>query len=239
MRLFIALALAVGAHDMAPAQPGAIPSDNQGAESTQIDPDANKLERAVGLIKAGQPADGIGLLDEIITTLEARHPEHSRQFFCARSMPETIVYAGMAVKTKQAVAVLDQTWCYSYFYKGYALIDLGRRDEAKPYFDKAVALAPMNAQFLAERGEWYKSRKDWDAAYKDFEAAASYANFSPERVKSFEQRRGWRGMAYVRTEQGKLDEALGLLQECLKLEPSDDKCQHEVSYVNGLKSKAN
>ena len=37
--------------------------------------------------------------------------------------------------------------------------------------------------------------------------------------------------------QDKLDEALALLQKCLKLDPSDDRCQHEVEYVNGLKSK--
>jgi hypothetical protein len=42
-------------------------------------------------------------------------------------------------------------------------------------------------------------------------------------------------MAYARTEQGKLDEALTLLQKCLTTDPTDEKCRHEVEYVNGLK----
>jgi tetratricopeptide (TPR) repeat protein len=213
MSLFIALALAAGAPETATAQPGASPTENRNVQSTETNPDADKLGRAVSLVKTGKSADGIKLLDEIIATLEARYAENPAQFFCARSMPETVVYAGLGVKTKKAVTVLDQTWCYSYYYKGFALIDLGRGDEAKPYFDKAVAMAPMNSQFLGERGEWYKSRRDWPHALADFESAAGYAGFSPDEMKSFDQRRAWRGMSFVRVEQGRLDEAEKLLRQ--------------------------
>ena len=235
MSLFVALALAVAAPDMAAAQPGTSPTENRNAQSAENNPDADKLAHAADLVKAGKPADAIMILDEIITTFETRYAKNPNQFFCARSMPETIVYAGLGVTTKKAVTVLDQTWCYSYFYKGFALIDLGRGDEAKAYFDKAIALAPMNSHFLGERGEWYKSRRDWPHAYADFESAAGYAEFSPEEMKSFDQGRAWRGMAFVLIEEGKLGEAKQVLENCLKLNPRDDKARSELEYIKSLR----
>ncbi|MEO7157257.1 MAG: tetratricopeptide repeat protein [Vicinamibacterales bacterium] len=236
MSVFIALAVAVRALDLAAARPVASPTENRNVQSAESNPDADKLGRAVSLVKAGRQADGIKLLDEIITTFEARYAE-DRQLFCSRSMPESVVYVGLGMKTKKAATVLDQTWCYSYFYKGFALIDLNRGDEAKPYFDKAITLAPMNSQFLGERGEWYKSRRDWAHALADFESAAGYAELSPESMKSFEQRRAWRGMAFVRVEQGKLDEAEKLLRKCVELDPTDGKAKQELQYVASLRRK--
>jgi tetratricopeptide (TPR) repeat protein len=197
----------------------------------------DQLAQATSLIRAGKSGDAVAVLDKVIDTEEARNRGEKRLIFSARSLTEALLYAGMGASVKKSAVVLDGTWSQAYFEKGYALVDLNRADEAKTYFDKAISLAPMNAQFLAERGEWFKSRKDWEHAYADFQSAASAAEFAPDQAKSFEQRRAWRGMAYARTEQGKLEEALQLLKKCLQLDPSDDKCQHELAYVNGLASK--
>lgn len=202
------------------------------------DPLKDQLEQAIALIRANNPFDALPILDKVIAAEESRNRDEKRLIFSARSMMEAILYAGMGASTKKAAVVLDGTWSEAYFVKGFALIDRNRAEEAKAYFDKAINLAPMNAQFLAERGEWYKNRKDWANAYKDFESAAGAAAVAPDAGKSSEQRRAWRGMAYARTEQGKLDEARQLLQKCLKLDATDDKCRHELEYVNGLPAKS-
>jgi tetratricopeptide (TPR) repeat protein len=198
-----------------------------------------QVAEASHLIGDQKPADAVILLDKVIAANEARHQDKAQRIYCGRSPEEVLMYMLESAAAKRSAVALDPSYCDAVFLKGYALIDLNRADEARAYLDKAIALAPQNAQYLAERGEWYKNRKDWASAYKDFESAASAAAFAPDQVKSSEQRRGWRGMAYVRTEQGKLGEARALLQKCLKLDSSDDKCQHELDYVNGLPAKSN
>ena len=239
MSLFVALGLAL-ATPQSLASAGAVvqfQSKDGGASEIQQekDPLGDQLTEGFNLIHAGKPADAMAIFDKVIAAEQDQNRNEKRLIFSARSMTEAILYAGLGAAKKKDAVVLDGTWSSAYFGKGFALIDLGRPDEAKAWFDKAIDLAPMNAQFLAERGEWFKSRKDWANAYADFEAASTAAEFAPDEAKSFEQRRAWRGMAFARTEQGKLDEARQLLQKCLKLDASDDKCQHELQYVNGVK----
>jgi tetratricopeptide (TPR) repeat protein len=241
MSLFIGLAVALA--QTAPAPATIVQVQPKGGPPSEIrqapDPQLSQLQEGMGLIRASKPADAAIIFDKIIAAEESRNRNENRLIFSARSTEEALLYAMIGATQKKSAVVLDGTWSAAYFGKGFALVDLNRPDEAKAYFDKAIALAPMNAQFLAERGEWYKSHKDWANAYKDFETASDAANFAPENAKSFEQRRAWRGMAYARTEQGKLDEARQLLQKCLKLDASDDKCQHELDYVNGRSPKSN
>jgi tetratricopeptide (TPR) repeat protein len=239
MSVLLALALAAR-----PVQPVAVTQtqDKSGlASATQQpkDPLVGKLDQATDLIRSGKSAEALPILDEIIAAEENRYRDEKRLIFSAQSPTEVILYAGMGASQKKSTIVLDGTWSAAYFYKGFALIDVNRADEAKAYFDKAIGLAPMNGQFLAERGEWFKSRRDWAGAYRDFEAASTAAGLAPDQLKSFEQRRAWRGMAFARTEQGELNEARQLLQKCLQLDGGDDKCKHELDYVNRLTASSN
>jgi tetratricopeptide (TPR) repeat protein len=236
MSLLIALGLTFAAPQSSAPAGAVVQVKSKDGTTSEIheakDPLADQLEQGLNLIHAGKPGDAIAVFDKIIAAEQDRNRDEKRLLFSARSTVEALLYAGMGAAQKKSAVVLDGTWSAAYFGKGFALIDLGRPDEAKGWFDKAIALAPMNAQFLAERGEWFKSRKDWASAYADFEAASTAAEFAPDEAKSFEQRRAWRGMAFARTEQGRLDEARQLLQKCLKLDATDDKCKRELDYVN-------
>lgn len=190
-----------------------------------------KIDQAANLIKAGQGADAIKILNAVIADEESRHKDSNQLYFSARSLVEGIVYTSLASTQSKNSTILDDSWSYGHFLKGFALIDLGRADEAKAEFDKAVGLAPMNAQFLAERGEWHKNRKDWASAYADFESASTASEFSPESAKKFEKGRALRGMAFVRIEQGELKEAEKLLKQALKLDRNDAKARQELEYV--------
>jgi tetratricopeptide (TPR) repeat protein len=234
MGLLIALALVA-------AEPSAeliklIPAAQHEGEDA-AEPEQARFEQAMDFILKGRPADGVRLLDEIIASIEARHAGDPSLYFCARSTAETTLYSGLGASQGKPTKVVGRLWCQSYFFKGYALIDLNRGDEAKTFLDKAIALAPMNSQFLGERAEWYKSRHDWDRAYAEFETASKASQFSPDQTKSFDQRRAWRGMAYSRIEQGRLDEAEALLNQCLQLDPNDDKAKTELQYIASLRHK--
>ena len=95
----------------------------------------------------------------------------------------------------------------------------------------------MDAQYQAELGEWYKSRKDWARAYAAFEQASTAAEFSPEEAKSFEKRRALRGMGFALSEQGKFDEAEKLFRQCLKLDPNDAGAKQELEYIREQREK--
>lgn len=235
MRLLVFLALMS-------AQPGsaigAADPHTKAEIRQEVDPLSKKIDEAFAFIQDGKPADALPILDGVIAAEEALHRNEKRVIYSARTMTEAMVYAGLAASQKQSVVVVDDTYAMGYFMKGFALIDLNRPDEAKPLFDRALALAPMNSQFLAERGEWFKTRKDWARAYEDFEAASAAAEFADESSKSGYRRRAWRGMAYARIEQGRIEEARELLQKCMKLEPGDEKCQDELDYIASLKKPA-
>jgi tetratricopeptide (TPR) repeat protein len=203
--------------------------------ATPKDSPSNQLTQAENLIKQHRPGDALSILDAVIAAEESSHRDDKRVIYSARSPEESLFYLMQAAVQKKSAVALNETWSTAYFLKGYALIDLNRAEEAKPYFDKAIALSPMNAQFLAERGEWFKNRKAWTNAFADFESAATASDFSPEDVKSFEKRRALRGMAFIHTERGQLKEAEKLLNQCLKIDPSDASAKRELDYIHSLK----
>jgi len=202
-----------------------------------------RFDGVASLLSAGKPDQAIAILDSIIADQEKAHRGESRQIFCARSMAETMRYATMSAKALKGakgdtqILVLGPDWSLAIFLKGFALVDLHRPAEAKPLFDRAVALSPMNAQFLAELGEWHKNRREWNEAYSLFERARAAAELSPEDMRSHDLRRGMRGMGFVLIEQGKLDEAAALFRKVLEIDPADSGARSELQYIEDQKAK--
>jgi tetratricopeptide (TPR) repeat protein len=163
------IALAALAAQASPPRPKVVQVQPRNGPQNEVrqstDPLRPQLEAATNRIKSNDPYDSLPILDKVIAAEESAHHDDKRMFFSARSLTEALLYAGMGASLKKNAVILDETWSTAYFLKAYALVDLNRAEEAKADLDKAVALAPQNAQFLAERGEWYKTRKDWNAAY--------------------------------------------------------------------------
>lgn len=189
------------------------------------------IDQAATAIKAGRSADALPFLDRVIAAEEAAHGHDTRLVFSARSITEGLAYTALGATAKKDAIVLGPDWAMAVFLKGFALVDVGRGDEAKPMFDRALSLSPMNSQFFAERGEWYKTRKDWNHAESDFAQAADFASFSPDALQSTDKRRGLRGQAFVLSEQGKFDKAEALYRQCLRIDPADANAQHELEWI--------
>jgi tetratricopeptide (TPR) repeat protein len=223
------VALALLAAAPAPAQPAAAPAAQEPAKSP--------VDRAADLIGAGKPAEAVALLDTLIAEQEKQRQGETRQVYCARSPAETLVYSGAAAREKKAAVVLGEDACYSIFLKGFALIDLNRSDEARPWLERAVAMAPSNSHFLGELGEWYKIRKDWPKARELFRRAVAASELSPDSRKVFDKTRGLRGLGYILIEEGKLDEAEALYRQCLQLNPDDDRSKRQLDYIASQRGK--
>jgi tetratricopeptide (TPR) repeat protein len=228
MSTLIALMLA-----LAPAPPAPPP----GAPIVAVPDQDGELDRAVTLLSAGKPADAIAVLDALNAANQRIYAGESKQVFCARSPTEAILYAGMAAEQKKEAVVTAKAYCYGIYLKGYALIDLNRSDEARPYLERAVALAPSNSQFLGELGEWYKNRRNWDKARELFQKASGASAFSPDDRKGFDKRRALRGLGFILVEEGKLDEAEKMYRDCLAIDPTDEKAKAELDYIAQQKGK--
>lgn len=241
MRILICAMLLAGAFSgPAAGQATASPKPGSNATIAQDDEAAEikLIDQGVLLVQAGKPSDAILLFEQVIADENRAHASETRQIFCARSPEETVLYAMMGAKDNKATLVLGRAWATAIFLKGFAYIDLGRGDESKALFDRAIALSPMDAQFLAELGEWYKTRKDWPNAYARFEQASAAAEFSPADSKSREKRRALRGMGYALSEQGRLDEAEALYRQCLQIDPTDPGAKSELEYIREQRLKA-
>jgi tetratricopeptide (TPR) repeat protein len=128
-------------------------------------------------------------------------------------------------------------WAYSYYLKGYALIELGNYTDAKPLIEKAIEMMPQNAQFLSELGHIYQVEKNWDTQIEVFQRAEKAATTLPKENGSANLARAWRGIAFALTEQGKLDESTGYYKKCLELNPNDQTAVSELRYIQQLRAK--
>ena len=240
MSLFLSLAL-LAAQPAQQGEPVVQMTGPNGQVSTMpLEPKGSdpRIDQATELIGKGQPAAALPLVEQVIAEYEGKYRSNSKTiYYSARTLEEGFVYATLAGMAGRSGVVLNGDWAWAYFLKGFALVDLNRADEAIKWFDRAALLAPMNSHIIAERAEWYKARRDWKKAYKEFESARSAAGFADDAVKVAEEGRAIRGMAFVRIEQGKLDDAERLLGEALKLDPADKRAREELDLIGTMRKR--
>jgi len=217
------------------------PSAFAGADPTAADVATRQHRQAINEIaidlQQRKLVEAVAKADALIAEFDAAYAGDKRRIYCARDPAETIAYMLIAASDWQSAIALDATWPTALFFKGFALIDLHRSDEAGPLLERAVALSPSNAQFLAELGEWHKSRRRWDAAYDHIERARDASALSPEAMKAFDEGRALRGMGFVLIELGKLDEGERRFHEALKLNPNDAGAKGELDYISRQRTR--
>ena len=233
--VFAAFALLL-ASSAAPALAQAAKAENS-QNNVQNDARRQALDQIVDSFRQRQFGTMITQADALIAVYEKDYAGEKRRIYCARTQAEMILYMGTAANAKESAIALDDTWSTAWFLKGFALIDLNRADEAGPALEKAVALSPYNAQFLAELAEWHKSRRQWDKALDLFQRADGATAFSPENIKTFEQGRALRGIGFVQIELGRLDEAEAMFNKALALDPNDAKAKGELGYIRDQRAK--
>jgi tetratricopeptide (TPR) repeat protein len=203
------------------------------------------LDDVLKLIASKQPAEAIEKCDIIIKRFEAHYKGSKPRIYCARTSAETPAYLLMgSAKANKGTGpsdsgsiVISSTWAEAQFMKAYALQDLDRMADAKVAMERALELAPLNAQYLCELGTIYQREKNWAKAAEVFAAAENHAAISPENAKAVELARARRGLAYTFVEQGKLDEAEKKYQQCLADDPGDTRASREIEFIRGLRAK--
>ncbi len=191
-----------------------------------------KMLEAVQLLQGGKPAAAIKIFDKVIADYEARYGS-AVAYRCtsADAAKETITYAASSLKSSKFILGSEE-WCTALWGKGFALIDLGKSDEAGPYLARSVEMDPMNAHYINEYAEWFKPQRQWQQSYDLFLRAwrtVDHDNRGPHRRVAA---RALRGMAFNLIELGDLDEAERLYRQSLDFEPeAAAKVQNELDYI--------
>lgn len=209
------------------------------AEIPDVEQDLRIADAKLAIRSGMQQAAIDRALDPVIATFEQRWGRSARRVYSARSPAESAYYLNVAQTHHQDAITLGPVWVQAYELKAYALLDLGRFDEARAALDKALALAPENAGVLEELGAHYEAEKNWPAAMETFRHAESAARaFAPERYRDDELARAWRGQAFVDVEVGMFDEAEQLYRRCLELDKNDRRAAAELAYIRRKRQSA-
>ena len=195
------------------------------------------LNEAFQLIKTGQPAAAIERLDKVIAYYDKANEGQKRRVYCASSQAQVILYMSLSASRSEEAVALDSTLCDAIFGKGFALIDMGQKAEARILLERAVELSPYNSQYIAELAELKKSERDWSGALEMFERAASAAEMAESADQPRLKARAWRGIGFARIELGDLDKAEAMFRKCLKLDPNDRGAQSELQYIKDLRKQ--
>jgi tetratricopeptide (TPR) repeat protein len=174
--------------------------------------------------------------DPVIDHYAAAYKGSTKHVYSAQNQVQMIIYVALPDENHVGTEVVDGTWADAYLLKAYALTELGKVKEAQDALNSAIALSPMNSQYLSELAYTYQQTKDCDKSIATYEQAASMAELgSTEATKTADLTRAWRGKGFCLVEQGNLKEAEEMYEKSLSLDPNDSKSKGEINYIHGLK----
>ena len=194
------------------------------------------LKSGTSLITSGQSVEAVAVFDKVIATYEAAFKDDKRKLYSAHTRQEALMYMVEAANAKTDAEVVSPNWADAYYLKGYALVELRKTAEAKAALQRALELAPHDAQYWGELGAVYQLERDWPAAISAFQSAAAASEFSAAQ-KNADLSRAWRGLGYVYVELKQFDEAEKWYQKCLALDGNDDKAKNELRYIQTQREK--
>lgn len=212
------------------------PQTQPPAATTQAE-DLADFEKAGLLLRQGKPAEGLQLLDSLVARFEARYRDRKERIYSARTRTESLHYMTLAAKDRQNAIDVGPTWGHAQYLKGYALVELERIPEARRAIERAIELAPANAQFRSELGHTYQIDKRWTKALEVFTEAERATAYSLDDEKVRHQTRALRGQGFALIEMGRLDEAEARYRRCLALDANDPVAQMALRLIQSLRAR--
>jgi tetratricopeptide (TPR) repeat protein len=211
-----------------------------GNSSSQGNNAKKHLQDGVAFVSSGSVKKAIYEFDQAIGICQNQYSDEKTKVFASRGQVETIYYMLLAAATNFPAQAVDTTCSDALYLRGYAELDLGNIGSAQTYVERAIAMAPVNSQYLSELGHIHQINKKWTDSLEAFSASEESAEtYSPEEIKNSELSRAKRGIAFALIELNRIDEAEIKYKECLDIDPNDKKSLHELGYLKSLRAKKN
>jgi tetratricopeptide (TPR) repeat protein len=190
-------------------------------------PKEGDLRRAEELVRAGQSAQALGLLDPIIAEAmggEAKDPEA----MCpgaAAAVLQSFIKADVTIS-------VDNDFCEAMLLKGYALNELKRPAEAAEMLGRLVRHAPNNPQYLSEYAYTVRLNGNLPGAFDLYQKAEKAASKSPDRPYGARWRAvALRGQGYIHIERKNWNDATKAYRRSLKYDPSSQLARNELRFI--------
>ena len=211
------------------------------AAAAATPPDESAIEgdfgKGVELIKAGKAAQAYQVFDAIDRKMSAAYAGGPR-VYCAHNERETAVNLMHAAADGVEAVAKGWMWCDSIYYRAYTLTDLGRTDEAADVLDRLLKMGPEYPTYLNERAELLLRARRLDEALMMFRQAEDRNHYmTSDEAQASARSRSCRGIGYVLTEMGRLDESESTYRRCLVLDPKDEKSASELTYIAQQRAK--
>ena len=190
-------------------------------------------EQAFAAFQAHEYGDAAERYGRIAADFAERYPESpGKRYYCARSAPETLLYMGMAAADKVSGVALAPTWCQALFMQAYSYIELKKIDLALAPLERAVELAPLDAQYANELGFVYRSLGRLDEAMTSYRAALAGLDASPD-VQAVNRHKAvaLRGIGWIHAEHQQWDEAEQAYNQSLEANPGNQHALSELKYI--------
>jgi tetratricopeptide (TPR) repeat protein len=190
-------------------------------------PKQSDLESARQLLKAGDAAQSLALVNPIIDRAKLADAKDPKAICpsVAAAVLQSFMEGGLSVS-------VENDWCDAMLIKGYALNELKRPVEAEQVLGELVLHDQANPQYLAEYAytvrvngrlerslDLYKQAEKLAAKFRDRESAAHWRAVA------------LRGQGYAYSELQRWDEAAKAYQRSLKYEPDNEIARNELLYI--------
>lgn len=190
------------------------------------------IESAIRVMKQGQISQAQQLFSTVVAFYEEKFADDEAQLYTARTPQESLYYLMQGAVDKKSTRLVPREWSDAYQLIGFAYVEQNDYESAKPLFEKAIDMAPMNAIYRAELAHVYQQLRDWEKSKALFELAEQAAEqFSPEPTKMLELTRAKRGVGFSLFEMGDLKGAEQKYKECLVLNKNDTVAQAELRFI--------
>jgi len=189
-----------------------------------------RFDEGMLALKNSEPQRAFDMMEPLLADFTRRYSGEKRQIYCAVTREQTIAYMALAATQKRDAVAVEPGWCRAQYIHAYALVDLGKLEEAQQSFERLVAYAPENSRYLNELAYLLQKKKLWQQSLDMYRQSESFAGLSPDSADN-ERCTAFRGIGYNLVELGNYDEAEVAYRKCLAIDPDDQRSQDEIDYI--------
>lgn len=161
------------------------------------------------------------LFDKVIAYYAKTYPGDTA--YCAANKDQALSLAGMILSTRQDrpedITILGPEWCNALSFKATMLTMLHRSDDALPLMQKAVALAPFDAGYMNDLGDYCLDKQDWHCAFEQFSMASNTASHAYTQTPGLVHAKSLRALGYTEIRLNDLKKARDHLNQSAKIDP--------------------
>lgn len=217
---------------------GAAPAPAATAAETAAKRQQAMIDQVALLVLTGKPGEALPIAETLIAEGEAQAAAEKRRVYSGQTL--SMVMSNMLSAAAEHVGAVDIGPYYgrALFFKGFALINLGRTPEAGAFLDRAVAVSPADSQFLCEDASWHARNGDTTGGLALYQRCEAENGNMPEGARLRLKAVSLRGQGYVLIDLDRLDEAEAKYRASLAIEPDNAIALGDLQVIAQRKAAA-